>query len=63
MPDLGNYAIEVLSAYAVTIGLIVILVVVSLRQSVRMRRALKEVEEARAAQKAASARETATDGQ
>jgi heme exporter protein D len=47
MPDLGKYAVEVISAYIVTIGLIVALVAVSLRQSRRTRDALRKVEEAR----------------
>lgn len=47
MPDLGKYAAEVISAYIVTIGLIVALVAVSLRQSRRTRDALRKVEEAR----------------
>ncbi|MFV0493326.1 MAG: heme exporter protein CcmD [Pseudorhodobacter sp.] len=44
MPDLGKYANAVLGSYAAAIGLIAILVVVSLWQSLRMRRALAELE-------------------
>ena len=69
MPDLGKYAVEVASAYAVTLGLIVVLVVVSLRQSVRTRALLREVEQAQAARAAARAegvartdKETASHG-
>lgn len=46
-PDLGKYAAEVISAYLVTIGLIALLVLVSLRQAVRTRNALRDVERAR----------------
>ena len=59
-PDLGKYAAEVLSAYAVTIVLMVALLAISLRQSVRTRQALRDVEEAR--QKAKQGREQAKDG-
>ena len=44
MPDLGEYAVEVLSAYAVSIALLVILVGLSWRRYVRVRAALAEVE-------------------
>ena len=47
MPDLGKYAAEVLSAYAVTIVLMVGLLLISLRQSARTKRALRDVEETR----------------
>ena len=49
MPDLGKYAVEVISAYVVTIGLIVALVSLSVRQSRRTRLALRKVEETRQA--------------
>lgn len=44
MPDLGKYAVEVLSAYAVTIVLIVGLVGVSVMRARRVRRDLDEAE-------------------
>ena len=46
MPDLGKYADTVLSAYAVTILLLVALVWLSLRRAAKVRRAL-EAQEAR----------------
>ncbi|SFC57565.1 heme exporter protein CcmD [Tropicimonas isoalkanivorans] len=46
MPDLGKYATEVLSAYGVTLLLILALVLLTLRQSARTRRALRQVEAA-----------------
>ncbi len=44
MPDLGAYAAEVLSAYAVSIGLLIALVVLSWRRYTRVRAALEEAE-------------------
>ena len=44
MPDLGDYAIEVLSAYAVSILLRVILVWLSWRRYAKVRAALEKVE-------------------
>ena len=44
MPDLGDYAVEVLSAYAVSILLIGSLIVLSWRRYARVRAALEEVE-------------------
>ena len=44
MPDLGKYASAVIGSYAASIGLIVALVLWSLWQGARMRRALAEVE-------------------
>ncbi len=44
MPDLGEYAVEVLSAYAVSIVLIVLLIGLSWRRYARVRAALEEVE-------------------
>lgn len=44
MPDLGDYAIEVLSAYAVSILLLVILVWLSWRRYAKVRAALEKVE-------------------
>lgn len=45
MPDLGRYAVEVLSAYAVSLGLLLALVVFSIARSRRIKRALAEAEE------------------
>lgn len=47
MPDLGTYATEVLTAYALTVGLLVGLIVVSLRRSRKVRAQLAEVESRR----------------
>ena len=44
MPELGKYAVAVLGSYAATAVLIVGLVVLTLWQSARMKRALAEVE-------------------
>ncbi|MEO1639464.1 MAG: heme exporter protein CcmD [Pseudomonadota bacterium] len=44
MPDLGVYAAEVLSAYAVSIVLLAAIVGLSWRRYVRVRAALEEVE-------------------
>lgn len=44
MPDLGKYAGAVLGAYGASIALLVALVVGSLWQAARMKRALDEVE-------------------
>ncbi|WP_319823860.1 heme exporter protein CcmD [Thalassovita sp.] len=44
MPELGKYAAEVLSSYAVSIGLIVVLVAVSILRSRKARADLAEVE-------------------
>jgi heme exporter protein D len=44
MPDLGKYALEVLSAYGVSLLLIAALVVLSLARAARVRRALDEAE-------------------
>lgn len=44
MPDLGTYATEVLSAYAVSFVLLAGLIVLSVRASRRARRALEAVE-------------------
>lgn len=44
MPDLGKYAATVLSAYAVTILLLVVLVVVSVVQARQARARLTEIE-------------------
>ncbi|MDO6589768.1 heme exporter protein CcmD [Loktanella sp. D2R18] len=44
MPDLGKYAVEVLAAYGVSLGLLAVLIVLSWRRSVRMRAALERIE-------------------
>ena len=44
MPDLGQYAVEVLSAYAVSLLLLLGLLAVSLRRGRAARAALDEVE-------------------
>ncbi len=43
-PDLGRYAVTVLGAYGVTLGLLAALVGISWRRSVAVRRRLREVE-------------------
>lgn len=45
MPELGKYAVAVLSSYAVTVGLLAVLVAVSLWRGARVRALLREVEE------------------
>lgn len=44
MPDLGNYAVEVLSAYAVSIALIAVLIGLSWRRYTRVRTTLEQAE-------------------
>lgn len=44
MPDLGTYYIEVISAYAASLVLLVALVLVSLRASTRARNELEAIE-------------------
>lgn len=44
MPDLGNYATEVLSAYAVSILFLAVLIGLSWRRYVKVRAALEKVE-------------------
>lgn len=44
MPDLGKYAGAVLSSYAASIALIVVLVAFSLWKAARVKRALREIE-------------------
>lgn len=44
MPDLGKYAVTVLGAYGAALALLVALVVLTLWQGARMKRALDEVE-------------------
>ena len=44
MPDLGKYAVEVLSAYAATIAILAGLIWMTWSRSVRTRKALEEAE-------------------
>ena len=44
MPDLAKYAGTVLSSYAASIALIVVLVALSLWKAARVKRALREIE-------------------
>ncbi|MFP7570627.1 heme exporter protein CcmD [Marivita sp. S2033] len=44
MPDLGKYAFEVLSSYGVTLLLLGVIVIASLRRARKARAALDEVE-------------------
>lgn len=50
MPDLGAYAFEVLTAYAVSIVMIVGLVWMTLRRAARLRAQLAEIEARKARQ-------------
>ncbi len=45
MPDLGKYTSEVLSAYGVTLLLLAVLVLMSLRRGRKARAALKQAEQ------------------
>lgn len=44
MPDLGKYAFEVITAYAASVAVLVVLVGLSVRTSRRVKRMLEEVE-------------------
>ena len=44
IPDLGKYAADVLSAYAIALVLLVALVAISLRQSAKAKQALERLE-------------------
>jgi heme exporter protein D len=44
MPDLGRYAVEVLSAYAGSIGLLVVVIAASIWRARRVRARLEEFE-------------------
>ena len=44
MPDLDRYAGTVLGAYGVTLALLAILILVSLRRAARVKRALSRIE-------------------
>jgi len=45
MPDLGKYAVEVLGAYGISLGLISVLLLVTLRRGRKARIALRQMEE------------------
>ena len=45
MPDLGKYGFDVIGSYGVTIVLVLLLVLYVWRRSVRVKKALREVEE------------------
>jgi heme exporter protein D len=47
MPDLGQYAVEVLSAYAASIALLLVIVIASVWKARRVLRKLSAVEERR----------------
>ncbi len=44
IPDLGKYAVAVLSSYGVSLVLLAVIVWASLRRSARIKRALDEIE-------------------
>ncbi|MBK1636192.1 heme exporter protein CcmD [Rhodovulum adriaticum] len=44
IPDLGKYAGAVLSSYAISLGLLILLVAFSVWRAARVRRQLEEVE-------------------
>ena len=44
MPDLGKYAVEVLLAYGVSIGLLTVIVVLSWAKARKVQRALADAE-------------------
>ena len=44
MPDLGEYAVEVLAAYGVSLALLLVIIGMSWRRYVRVRAALEEIE-------------------
>lgn len=47
MPDLGKYAVEVLSAYGVSLGLILAIVFLSVSRARRVKAELEEIESRR----------------
>lgn len=47
MPDLGTYAVPVLSSYAVSLGLLVAVILASMWKARRVRARLQEVEHRR----------------
>ena len=44
MPDLGKYAVEVYSAYVISLALLAIILVISVRRYVRVRAELEKIE-------------------
>jgi len=44
MPDLGKYAVEVLSSYGVSLGLLAVLVIASVLRARKVKAQLDEVE-------------------
>ena len=62
MPDLGTYAVWVLSAYGVSLSLLAAIVIVSIWQARRTRQALERMEEGRARSRAPGADEDAVGG-
>ncbi|MDJ0858027.1 MAG: heme exporter protein CcmD [Dinoroseobacter sp.] len=59
MPDLGKYAVEVLSAYGVSLAFLVLLVAWTLYQGAKAKEALRSYEERRAQDGRASSKEAA----
>jgi heme exporter protein D len=47
MPDLGKYAVTVLSSYGATLGLLAAIIGLTLWRGARVRRQLNEIEERR----------------
>lgn len=47
LPELGKYAVPVLSAYGVSLGLIVVMIAQSLWKSAKVKRNLQQIEERR----------------
>lgn len=47
MPDLGKYAVAVLSSYGATLGLLAAIIGLTLWRGARVRRQLDEIEERR----------------
>ena len=45
MPVLGKYAAVVMGAYGLSLALVAVLILVTLRRGAKMRRALREVED------------------
>ena len=44
MPDLGIYAVEILAAYGLSVGLLVLLIGVSVRRARKVRARLEQIE-------------------
>jgi heme exporter protein D len=53
MPDLGSYAVYVLSAWGATLALLAALILLTLRRNAAVKRALDEIEARRDAARAA----------